>query len=97
MVFFPLLSSIILLPMFGALIAFLIKGEDKESSKNIQDLALWITFTELLLVIFIILQFDINNKEFQFVERTILLSKYQIIRVLGTLYNAFAMLLQRFW
>ena len=83
MIFFPLLSSIILLPLFGAIIAFFIKGEEQEVSKNIRDLSLWISITELVLVIFAVLQFDINKEGFQFIEKKVLLSKYQVSYYLG--------------
>ena len=83
MIFFPLLSSIILLPLFGAIIAFFIKGEEQEVSKNIRDLALWISITELVLVIFTVIQFDANTEGFQFIEKKVLLSKYQISYYLG--------------
>ena len=83
MIFFPLLSSIILLPLFGAIIAFFIKGEEQEVSKNIKDLALWISITELVLVIFTLIQFDVNTEGFQFIEKKVLLSKYQISYYLG--------------
>ena len=74
MIFFPLLSSIILLPLLGAIIAFFIKGEEQEVSKNIRDLALWISITELVLVIFTVIQFDANTEGFQFIEKKVLLS-----------------------
>ena len=83
MIFFPLLSSIILLPLLGAIIAFFIKGEEQEVSKNIRDLALWISITELVLVIFTVIQFDVNTEGFQFIEKKVLLSKYQISYYLG--------------
>ena len=83
MIFFPLLSSIILLPLLGAIIAFFIKGEEQEVSKNIRDLALWISITELVLVIFTVIQFDANTEGFQFIEKKVLLSKYQISYYLG--------------
>ena len=34
---FPILSSIVILPIFGALISMLIKGSDKDVSKNVID------------------------------------------------------------
>ncbi len=83
MIFFPLLSSIILIPLFGALITFFIKGEEKETIKNIRDLALWISLTELVLVIFTAVQYNPGIKDFQFIERKVLLSKYQISYYLG--------------
>ena len=48
MVSFPLLSSIILVPLIGAIIAFFIKGEEKSISKNLRELAVWTSLVELI-------------------------------------------------
>ena len=80
---FPILSSIIILPLFGALVAMLVKGSDKEISKNLRDLALWISIVELILVVLLCLQFDQSNDNFQFVEKTVLLTKFNISYFLG--------------
>ena len=80
---FPILSSIIILPLFGALISTLIKGSEKEVSKNFRDLALWISIVELFLVALLVLKYDIDNTDMQFVEKTTLLSKFDISYSLG--------------
>ena len=80
---FPILSSIIFLPLFGALISMLVKGPDKDVSKNIRDLALWISIVELGLVALLCYQFNFSNGDFQNIEKKILLSKFGISYFLG--------------
>ncbi|MAH88546.1 MAG: NADH-quinone oxidoreductase subunit M [Pelagibacterales bacterium] len=80
---FPILSSIIILPLFGALISMLVKGNDKDVARNVRDLALWISIVELVLVILLCYQFDFNNNNFQNIEKKVLLSKFDISYFLG--------------
>ena len=80
---FPILSCIIILPLFGALISMLVKGTEKDISKNVRDLALWISIVELGLVALLCYQFDFSNSDFQNVEKKILLSKFSISYFLG--------------
>ena len=80
---FPILSSIIILPLFGALISMLVKGSEKDVSKNVRDLALWISIVEFGLVALLCYQFDFCNSDFQNVEKKILLSKFGISYFLG--------------
>ena len=80
---FPILSSIIILPLFGALISMFIKGSEKDVSKNVRDLALWISIVELGLVALLCYQFDLSDSDFQNIEKKILLSKFGISYFLG--------------
>ena len=80
---FPILSAIIILPLFGALISMLIKGSEKDVSKNVRDLALWISIVELGLVTLLCYQFELINTDFQNIEKKILLSKFGISYFLG--------------
>ena len=80
---FPILSSIIILPLFGALISMLLKGSEKDVSKNVRDLSLWISIVELGLVALLCYQFDFSNSNFQNIEKKILLSKFGISYFLG--------------
>ena len=83
MVSFPLLSSIILVPLIGAMIAFFIKGEEKNISKNIRELAIWTSLVELILSIILVFQFDFSNYNFQFIEEKNILTKFDISYHLG--------------
>ena len=80
---FPILSAIIILPLFGALISMLVKGNDKDVSRNVRDLALWISIVELGLVFLLCYQFDLNNNNFQNIEKKVLLSKFGISYFIG--------------
>ncbi len=64
---FPILSSLILLPIIGALFIFFSKSNNKkyQSSKYV---ALFISLANLILSIYLWYIFDINISEFQFVE-----------------------------
>ena len=65
MVSFPLLTALIVIPLLGAFIAFLIKGEEKNISKNLRELAIWIALVELFLSIILVFQFNFSAAEFQ--------------------------------
>ena len=80
---FPILSAIIILPLFGAIISMLVKGNEKDVSRNVRDLALWISIVELGLVVLLCYQFDLNNNNFQNIEKKVLLSKFDISYFLG--------------
>ena len=71
---FPILSAIIILPLFVAIISMLVKGSEKDVAKNVRDLALWISIVELGLVGLLCYQFELSNSDFQNVEKKILLS-----------------------
>tara|TARA_B100001989_G_scaffold253193_1_gene238749 strand:+ start:12085 stop:13557 length:1473 start_codon:yes stop_codon:yes gene_type:complete len=83
LVSFPILSSIIITPLIGAIIALFVKGEEKAISKNLRELALWTSLVELVLVIILIIQFDYNNSAFQFIEKKGILNKFSISYHLG--------------
>ncbi|MBF97073.1 MAG: NADH-quinone oxidoreductase subunit M [Alphaproteobacteria bacterium MarineAlpha9_Bin4] len=83
MITFPLLSTIIIVPLIGAIIAFLIKGDEANVSKNLRELAIWTSLVVLVISIIILLQFDLNSQNFQFIEKKTILSKFDISYHLG--------------
>ncbi len=83
MLSFPLLSAIIIIPLVGALIALFIKGEESFISKNVRELAIWTSVVELILTVILILQFDFNSSDFQFIEKKNILTKFGISYHLG--------------
>ena len=83
MVSFPLLTALIVIPLLGALIAFLINGEEKNISKNLRELAIWIALVELFLSIILVFQFNFSTAEFQFVEKINILNKFNVSYHLG--------------
>ena len=63
---FPILSSLILLPILGSIFIFFINHKDKSSS--IKYVSLFISLANLLLALYLWLIFDRSKSEFQFVE-----------------------------
>ena len=78
---FPILSLLIFLPLIGALFILTIFGEDEELvAKNAKFAALYSSLFTLALAIFMVVRFDANNADFQFVE------KYQWVESIGLTY-----------
>ena len=65
---FPILSSIIFIPLIGALFILVIKGEKKIVVKNSQYVAIFSSLANFFLSIFLWYSFDATTSEFQFVE-----------------------------
>ena len=65
---FPILSSLILLPSIGAIFLFFIKEKSIRSNENIKYVALFTTFTNFFLSIYLWYIFDNSLSGFQFVE-----------------------------
>ena len=72
---FPILSSLILLPTIGALFIFFTKtsNEKYQSSKYV---ALFISFANFLLSLYLWYQFDKSTSDFQFVEQRVWLTNF---------------------
>lgn len=66
----PILSIITFLPLVGALMLLLIRGETKNIDINARRLALWTSSVTFLVSLFIGFGFDLNVSGFQFVEKT---------------------------
>ncbi len=62
---FPILSSLILLPTIGSLFIFFTKSKDNTTSKY---LALFVTFVNFILSLYLWYSFDSSTSDFQFVE-----------------------------
>ena len=62
---FPILSSLILLPAVGSLFIFFTKSKDNITSKY---LALFVTFVNFILSLYLWYIFDSSTSDFQFVE-----------------------------
>ena len=65
---FPILTSLILLPIIGALFILLSKSSDKYSFKSSKYVALFVSFVNFFISIYLWYIFDPNSAEFQFVE-----------------------------
>jgi NADH-quinone oxidoreductase subunit M len=72
---FPILSSITLLPILGAIFIFIFNNK-KNENKNIIYVSLFTSVVTLFLAIFLWYVFDKNSSEFQFIEEKDWISGY---------------------
>ena len=72
---FPILSSITLLPILGAIFIFIFNNKTNEN-KNVIYVSLFTSVVTLFLAIFLWCVFDKNSSEFQFVEEKNWISGY---------------------
>jgi NADH-quinone oxidoreductase subunit M len=64
-----ILTTIILLPVVGAVFLAVLKGDDESAVKNARWVALWTTLITFGVSLVLLSQFDPSNSGFQFVER----------------------------
>jgi NADH-quinone oxidoreductase subunit M len=65
----PLLSTIIFLPLVGAAFIFIIRGPEAAVARNARHVALWVSLITFGLSLLLLALFDTTTTEFQFVER----------------------------
>ena len=65
---FPILSSLILLPLIGALFILISRSTDKSNYQNSKYVALFVSFANFFVSIYLWYIFDPNTSDFQFVE-----------------------------
>lgn len=65
----PLLSTIVFLPLAGAGFLLLVRGRSEAAAQNARDVALWTSLITLGLTLLLWVQFDATEPGFQFVER----------------------------
>ena len=65
---FPILSSLILLPLVGSLFILFIKDNDSKNYQNSKYVALFVSFANFLISIYLWYLFDNSTSEFQFIE-----------------------------
>ena len=65
---FPILSSLIFLPLIGAIFILFIKDSPKNNNLNSQYVAIFTSLANLILSIYLWISFDPHTSEFQFVE-----------------------------
>ncbi len=64
----PLLSTLLVVPLFGVLLILLIRGEPEQVDRNTRHVALYATLVDLLLALLLWLRFDPQASGFQFLE-----------------------------
>jgi NADH-quinone oxidoreductase subunit M len=65
----PILSTIIFLPLVGALFILVLRGDDAAAYRNARYIALWTTIITFVVSLLIWRDFDMASADFQFVER----------------------------
>src|SRR6201986_1678851 len=66
----PILSVVTFLPAIGALMIYLVRGDDEAAQRNSKWMALWTTLITFAVSIILVMRFDPSNPDFQFVEKT---------------------------
>jgi len=64
----PILSTVTFLPLLGALLIVLLRGNDESVTRNARFIALWTTLLTFILSLLIWRAFDPTTAEFQFLE-----------------------------
>ncbi|MCK1741799.1 NADH-quinone oxidoreductase subunit M [Bradyrhizobium sp. 139] len=65
----PILSVTTFLPLVGALIVYLSRGDDEAARRNARWIALWTTLITFAVSVLLVMRFDPSNADFQFVEK----------------------------
>ena len=73
---FPILSSLILLPLVGALFILISKSSDTYKFNSSKYVALFVSFVNFFISIYLWYIFDPNSTEFQFVENRLWLKGF---------------------
>ena len=64
----PILTTIILLPVVGAVFLAILRGNDEAAHRNARWIALWTSLVTFAVSLVLLVQFDPANSGFQFVE-----------------------------
>jgi NADH-quinone oxidoreductase subunit M len=64
----PILSVVTFLPVVGAILVFLVRGEDEAAKRNARWIALWTTLVTFAVSMILVFRFDASQADFQFVE-----------------------------
>src|SRR5277367_1198245 len=65
----PILSVVTFLPAIGALMIYLVRGDDEAAQRNSKWIALWTTLVTFAVSLILVARFDPAQADFQFVEK----------------------------
>src|SRR5882757_3635757 len=65
----PILSVVTFLPVLGALVIYLSRGDDEAARRNSRWIALWTTLVTFAVSLILVWRFDASNPDFQFIEK----------------------------
>ncbi len=74
----PIVSLTIFLPLVGALLIALIRGEDEIVARNARNVALWTSLITFVLSLLLWFGFDTTTADFQFVQRVAWMPDFNI-------------------
>jgi len=66
----PILSVVTFLPLVGALLVYVVRGDDEATRRNSRWIALWTTLITFAISLILVARFDAGVTDFQFVEKT---------------------------
>ncbi|MDO8978508.1 MAG: NADH-quinone oxidoreductase subunit M [Afipia sp.] len=66
----PILSVVTFLPVVGAILIYLSRGDDEAARGNARWIALWTTIITFAVSVVLVMRYDPSNPGFQFVEKT---------------------------
>jgi len=66
----PIISVVTFLPVVGALLIYIIRGDDEAAKGNARWIALWTTLITFAVSLILVRHFDPTQPDFQFVEKT---------------------------
>jgi NADH-quinone oxidoreductase subunit M len=69
MMTWPILSVVTFLPTVGALLIYLLRGDDEAAQRNSRWIALWTTLVTFAVSLILVWRFDPAQADFQFVEK----------------------------
>ena len=67
----PILSVVTFLPVVGALLIYLSRGDDEAARRNARWIALWTTLVTFAVSLILVWRFDPAQPDFQFVEKAL--------------------------
>jgi NADH-quinone oxidoreductase subunit M len=80
---FPILSLVTFLPLAGAFIILMVRGDEETVASNARWTALWTSLITFALSLILWFRFDFGTAEFQFVERVEWLPDYGVAYHMG--------------
>ena len=68
MINIPILSFLLIFPLVGIFVIFLLNKKDEKYNKKVKEIGLWTTLINLIFSLIILYNFDLTESSFQFVE-----------------------------
>ena len=79
----PFLSILIIFPLIGIFVIFLLDKKDEKYNKKVKEIGLWTTLVNLLFSLIIFYNFDFTESNFQFIENLPIIDDLNVNYYLG--------------